>query len=61
QSVSWRNQFDDSSWILPYGLAKSLFLKAKNLFSDIEFIGFVEIYLDLDREESEWENLYTQK
>lgn len=54
-------QFDDSSWILPYGLAKSLFLKAKNLFSDIEFIGFVESYLDFDREEGEWENVYGPK
>ena len=55
------HQFDDSSWILSYELAKSLFYKAKNLFSDIEFIGFVEIYLDLDREEGKWENIYTQK
>ena len=61
QSASWRNQFDDSSWILPYGLAKSLFYKAKNLFSDIDFLAFLESYLDLDREEGEWENIYCEK
>ncbi len=55
------SRFADSSWILPYELGKSLYYKAKNLFSDKEFLAFLENYLDLDREESEWENIYFEK
>lgn len=55
------SRFADSSWILPYELGKSLYYKAKYLFSDKEFIGFLESYLDLDREEGEWENFFCEK
>ncbi|MCK4352109.1 hypothetical protein KAW65_01750 [candidate division WOR-3 bacterium] len=49
-------RFDDSSWVLPYKLVNHLFHKAKKLLLDIEFLKFLENYLDLDREQGEWEN-----
>jgi len=51
------SRFADSSWILPNESAKSLFRKARDLLSDMEFLKFLEDYLDLDREEGEWENV----
>jgi len=55
------SRFTDSSWILPNKSAVSLFSKAKDLLSDMEFLKSFEEYLDLDRKESEWENLYCKK
>jgi len=54
-------RFADSSWVLPDELVEFLFRKAKDLLSDTEFLKFLEDYLDLDREEGEWENIYSQK
>ena len=50
-------QFADSSWILPNELADDLFYKARNLLSDKKSLMLLETYLDLDREEGEWENI----
>jgi len=51
------SRFADSSWILPNESVKSLFRKARNLLSDMEFLKSLEDYLDLDRKEGEWENV----
>ena len=51
--------FYDSTWILKDDLAKDLFNKMKKLFSDNETLAGLENYLDLDREEGEWENIYS--
>lgn len=50
-------RFADSSWILPNELADHLFYKARNLLSDKKSLMLLETYLDLDREEGEWENI----
>lgn len=53
-------RFADSSWVLPYKLVESLFHKARNLLLSPEFLEYLENYLDLDREEGEWENIYSE-
>lgn len=52
-------RFADSSWVLPHKLGNHLFCRAKKLLSDTELLKFLEDYLDLDREEGEWENIYS--
>lgn len=53
--------FYDSTWILNDALAKDCFNKMKRLFRDNEALTDLEIYLDLDREEGEWENICGQR
>jgi len=48
--------FCDSTWVLNDALAKDCFNKMKRLFRDNEALTDLENYLDLDREEGEWEN-----
>jgi hypothetical protein len=52
--------FCDSTWILNDALAKDCFNKMKRLFRDNEALTDLQNYLDLDREEGEWENIYSQ-
>lgn len=53
-------KYADSSWNLPSGVVNRLFEESRQLFLDNEFIKFLEDFLDLDREEGEWENVYNQ-
>lgn len=52
------SDFYDSTWILSDVLAKDCFNKVGRLFSDNEALADLENYLDLDREEGEWENIH---
>ena len=52
--------FYDSTWVLNDTLAKDFFSRMKRLFSDNRSLDNLENYLDLDREEGEWENIYSQ-
>lgn len=53
-------RFADSSWILPNKLAEDLFHQARCMLSDKEYLLLLEAYVDLDREEGEWENICLQ-
>jgi len=48
--------FYDSTWVLNDALAEDCFNKMKRLFRDNEALTDLENYLDLGREEGEWEN-----
>jgi hypothetical protein len=61
-NISYQDyRFADSSWILPNKLADVLFYKARNLLLDNKSLMLLETYLDLDREEGEWENICLQQ
>lgn len=48
--------FEESEWVLSKKRAKELTLAAERFLSDKEVLPYVEEYLDLDRDQSEWEN-----
>lgn len=49
-------EFEDSDWVLDRKKADRLAVLAGRIFSDKEFLPYVEHCLDVDRKESEWEN-----
>lgn len=48
--------FWESEWVLSREKANELAVSAGKIFSDNKFLSFVESCLDLDREQSSWEN-----
>lgn len=46
----------EADWILSCKDANKYSKRARKLFSDKNFLPYIEKYLDIDRQESEWEN-----
>lgn len=50
------SKFWGSEWILSKKEANNLTVSTQQLFSDRKFLSYLEKCLDLDREQSKWEN-----